>query len=70
VSAMAWLRKKSKQPGLFENQERNGKLFASFALEIEGESIFNRKKPLVDNTLERIYAGLVKFRFRSKFTYK
>lgn len=27
----------------------------------EGKSIFNRKKPLVDNTLERIYAGLVKF---------
>lgn len=27
----------------------------------EGESIFNRKKPLVDATLERIYAGLVKF---------
>lgn len=28
---------------------------------IEGNSIFNRKKPLVDNTLKRIYAGLVKF---------
>ncbi len=27
----------------------------------EGESIFDRKKPLVDATLERIYAGLVKF---------
>lgn len=27
----------------------------------EGESIFNRKKPLVDATLERIYAGLVKY---------
>lgn len=27
----------------------------------EGKSIFTRKKPLVDNTLERIYAGLVKF---------
>ena len=27
----------------------------------EGESIFNRKVPLVDNSLERIYAGLVKF---------
>lgn len=30
-------------------------------LDIEGNSIFNRKKPLVDNTLKRIYAGLVKF---------
>jgi len=27
----------------------------------EGESIFNRKVPLVDASLERIYAGLVKF---------
>lgn len=27
----------------------------------EGESIFNRKKPLSDKTLERIYAGLLKF---------
>ena len=27
----------------------------------EGESIFNRKKPLAEKTLERIYAGLVKF---------
>lgn len=30
-------------------------------LEHTGESIFNRKKPLVDNTLERIYAGMIKF---------
>lgn len=27
----------------------------------EGESIFGRKKPLVDATLKRIYAGLIKF---------
>ena len=30
-------------------------------LEDEGKSIFYREKPLVDKTLERIYAGLVKF---------
>ncbi len=30
-------------------------------LEDDGESIFGRKKPLVENTLKRIYAGLVKF---------
>lgn len=30
-------------------------------LEDEGESIFCRKKPLVEKTLERIYAGLIKF---------
>ena len=29
--------------------------------EDDGESIFNRKKPLAENTLERIYAGLKKF---------
>ncbi|NQD71644.1 DNA cytosine methyltransferase [Sphingobacterium shayense] len=28
--------------------------------EDEGESIFNRKKPLVENSLKRIYAGLIK----------
>ena len=30
-------------------------------LEDEGKSIFYREKPLVDKTLERIYAGLIKF---------
>ncbi len=30
-------------------------------LEDDGESIFGRKKPLVERTLRRIYAGLVKF---------
>ncbi|MGC3945295.1 MAG: DNA cytosine methyltransferase [Chryseolinea sp.] len=30
-------------------------------LDDHGESIFNRKKPLVEATLSRIYAGLVKF---------
>lgn len=29
--------------------------------EDEGESIFSRKKPLSDRTLERVYAGLVKY---------
>lgn len=30
-------------------------------LEDDGESIFGRKKPLVEKTLRRIYAGLIKF---------
>ena len=30
-------------------------------LDDEGESIFNRQKPLCEKTLERIYAGLIKF---------
>ena len=36
----------------------------------EGESIFDRKKPLVDKTLERIYAGLVKFVAGGKEAYE
>lgn len=30
-------------------------------LEDEGDSIFTRRKPLAENTLKRIYAGLIKF---------
>lgn len=30
-------------------------------LDDEGRSIFNRKKPLVESTLKRIYSGLIKF---------
>lgn len=35
----------------------------------EGESIFNRKKPLSEKTLERIYAGLIKFVAGGKDTF-
>lgn len=35
----------------------------------EGESIFGRKKPLVEKTLERIYAGLIKFVAGGKEAY-
>lgn len=35
-------------------------------LEDEGESIFNRRKPLCEKTLERILAGLIKFVARGK----
>lgn len=34
----------------------------------EGESIFSRKKPLAEKTLERIYSGLIKFIAGSKKT--
>ncbi|KKK62094.1 hypothetical protein LCGC14_3007780, partial [marine sediment metagenome] len=37
--------------------------------EDKGNSIFTRKKPLVDNTLERIYAGLQKFVDKDAFLY-
>ena len=39
-------------------------------LEDEGESIFGRKKPLCENTLKRIYAGLVKFVARGEDTFR
>lgn len=39
-------------------------------LDDEGESIFNRKKPLVENTLNRIYHGLVKFKDEGVFRYR
>lgn len=48
---------------LFEKPKQKWKAVKEvLQLDNEGESIFNRKKPLVDNTLERIYAGLVKFK--------
>ncbi|MGK4567820.1 CHC2 zinc finger domain-containing protein [Flavobacterium sp. 3HN19-14] len=39
-------------------------------LEEEGTSIFGRKKPLVENTLARIYHGLVKFSSEGTFRYR
>ena len=47
--------------GLFETLKRWKPVKEVLDLSDEGESIFNRKKPLVDSTLERIYAGLLKF---------
>lgn len=39
-------------------------------LEDEGKSIFGREKPLCENTLKRIYAGLVKFVARGEDTFR
>lgn len=48
--------------GMFANDLRPWKAVKEVLdFEDEGESIFKRRKPLVDATLERIYAGLVKF---------
>ena len=48
--------------GMFANNLRPWKAVKEVLdFEDEGESIFKRRKPLVDATLERIYAGLVKF---------
>lgn len=46
---------------LFGNLEKWKPVRDVIDFEDEGESIFGRKKPLVEATLERIYAGLIKF---------
>lgn len=47
--------------GLFGRLERWKAVKDVLDLKDEGESIFTRKKPLSEKTLERIYAGLIKF---------
>lgn len=47
--------------GLFGNLKKWKPVREVLDFTDEGESIFVRKKPLVDATLERIYAGLIKF---------
>ncbi|MFV0537080.1 MAG: DNA cytosine methyltransferase [Dysgonomonas sp.] len=49
------------ETGLFGNLEKWKPVKEVLDFSDEGESIFGRKKPLVDATLERIYAGLIKF---------
>lgn len=54
----------SKKPfteGLFAAKKQWKPVREVLNLEDEGRSIFTRKKPLSEKTLERIYAGLVKF---------
>ncbi|WP_456867564.1 DNA cytosine methyltransferase [Galbibacter sp. BG1] len=52
----------SKENGLFDNPLKPWNPVRDVLnLENEGKSIFNRKKNLVENTLKRIYAGLIKF---------
>lgn len=51
-----------KQGTLFETTLKKWKAVKDVLnFDEEGISIFNRKKPLVENTLKRIYAGLLKF---------
>lgn len=49
------------ESGLFHNYEKWKPVKEVLDLEDEGSSIFEKKKPLCERTLERIYAGLVKF---------
>lgn len=52
---------KNGEAGLFGNIQKWKPVREVLDLEDEGKSIFDRKKPLSDKTLERIYAGLIKF---------
>ncbi len=47
--------------GMFGNLSKWKPVKEVLNLDEEGESIFTRRKPLVEKTLERIYAGLIKF---------
>lgn len=53
--------KKVDNNGLFDNYKKWKPVKDVLDLNDEGESIFEKRKPLCENTLERIYAGLVKF---------
>lgn len=53
--------KKPSNNGMFGDLKKWKAVKEVLDFEDEGISIFNRKKPLVDASLERIYAGLVKF---------
>lgn len=53
--------KKPMKGGIFGDLKKWKAVKEVLDFEDEGMSIFNRKKPLVDASLDRIYAGLVKF---------
>lgn len=52
---------KNGKQDMFNNLQAWKSVKEVLELEDEGKSIFDREKPLVDRTLERIYAGLIKF---------
>ncbi len=52
---------KKPKEGMFGSQQKWKPVKDVLDFDDEGQSIFNRKKPLVDASLDRIYAGLVKF---------
>ena len=52
---------KKEETTLFGTKKKWNAVREVLDLEDEGKSIFNREKPLVEKTLERIYAGLIKF---------
>lgn len=53
--------KNGDEGGFFQQYHKWKPVREVLDLKDEGESIFGRRKPLVEKTLERIYAGLIKF---------
>jgi DNA (cytosine-5)-methyltransferase 1 len=53
--------KNGDEGGMFQMYKKWKPVREVLDLEDEGESIFTKKKPLCEKTLERIYAGLIKF---------
>lgn len=53
--------KNGNEGGLFDTYHKWRPVRDVLDLQDEGESIFGRKKPLCEKTLERIHAGLIKF---------
>ena len=52
---------KNAETSLFDDMQKWRPVREVLDFENEGESIFGRKKPLSEKTLERIYAGLIKY---------
>ncbi len=52
---------KNAEKSLFDDMQKWRPVRDVLDFENEGESIFGRKKPLSEKTLERIYAGLIKY---------
>ena len=52
---------KNAEKSLFDDMQKWRPVREVLDFENEGESIFGRKKPLSEKTLERIYAGLIKY---------
>lgn len=61
--------KNGDEGGLFHQYRKWKPVREVLDLEDEGESIFGRKKPLCEKTLDRIFAGLVKFVAGGKAQY-
>ena len=61
--------KNGDEGGLFQQYRKWKPVREVLDLEDEGESIFDRKKPLCEKTLDRIFAGLVKFVAGGKTQY-